>query len=232
KVELPVYGEIGVTVKLLNQALNETKFAAKNQRPEIAEQWDLWRKEKQRRTKEDRGKGLASAAVIAAMNRQFPTDAIIALDVGNSTYSFGRYFESSQQTVLLSGYLGSIGFGYPAAIGAWAAQSDRPIIAITGDGGYAQYMGELCTAVKYGMKIKHFLFKNNELGKISNEQRTAGFPIWETDLHNPDFAEYAESCGALGIRVAAHEQLAPAIKQALMHDGPALVEIMTDPELI
>ena len=70
--------------------------------------------------------------------------------MGNNTYSFGRYFESNAgQRVLMSGYLGSIGFGYPAAIGAWAAtEGERPIIAVTGDGGFGQYMGEILTAVK------------------------------------------------------------------------------------
>jgi len=69
----------------------------------------------------------------------------------------------------VSGYLGSIGFGYPAAMGAWAAANDRPIICVTGDGGFGQYMAELTTAVKYKMKITHILLNNNELGKISLE---------------------------------------------------------------
>ena len=55
------------------------------------------------------------------LSRLIPADAVIAVDVGNNTYSFGRYFECSQQSILMSGYLGSIGFGYPAAMGAWAA---------------------------------------------------------------------------------------------------------------
>ena len=60
------------------------------------------------------------------MERQIPDDAVIAVDVGNHAYSFGRYFECKRHTVLMSGYLGSIGFGYPAAMGAWAAAPERP----------------------------------------------------------------------------------------------------------
>ena len=102
----------------------------------------------------------------------------------------------------MSGYLGSIGFGYPAAIGAWAATGgERPIIAVTGDGGFGQYMAEILTAVKHEMNITHVLINNGQLGKISKEQRAGAWDVWQTELHNPDFSEYAELCGALGIRV-------------------------------
>ena len=132
----------------------------------------------------------------------------------------------------MSGYLGSIGFGYPAAIGAWAANPNRPIIAVTGDGGFGQYMAELTTAVKYKMNITHILLNNNELGKISKEQRADQLDVWKTSLHNPDFSKYAENCGALGIRVTDKSQLEKAIIKALDYQGPSMVEIMTDSLLI
>jgi len=93
------------------------------------------------------------------------------------------------------GYLGSIGFGYPAAIGAWAAAPERPIFAVTGDGD-RQYMAELLTAVKHGMNITHVLLNNGQLGKIAKEQRAGDWDVWQTSLHNPDFSRYAEICGA------------------------------------
>ena len=132
------------------------------------------------------------------MSRHLPDDAVITVDVGNHAYSFGRYLESKGQPVLMSGYLGSIGFGYPAALGAWAAAPGRPIVAVTGDGGFGQYVAELTTAVKYGMHIKHVLLDNHSLGKIGKEQRAADFPVWHTSLHNPDWAAYADLCGAIG----------------------------------
>ena len=158
---------------------------------------------------------------------------MIAVDVGNHAYSFGRYFECKPgQSVLMSGYLGSIGFGYPAAIGAWAAAPERPIFAVTGDGGFAQYMAELLTAVKHDMNITHVLLNNGQLGKISKEQRAGDWEVWQTSLHNPDFAEYAEICGALGIRVTDASQLDEAFTAAAAHHGPVLIEVLTDPELI
>jgi len=199
---------------------------------DIALHWEKWRTEKKKREKEERGKGINSASVFAAMTRQIPENAVIALDVGNNTYSFGRYFECLAQSVLMSGYLGSIGYGYPAAIGAWAGAPDRPIVAVTGDGGFAQYMGEMTTAVKYGIPIKHILLNNNELGKISKEQLKEGREIWSTSLDNPDFSKYAENCGAMGIRIHDSSQLDESLRQIFKHDGPAMLEIITDPELI
>lgn len=230
KIDLSLLGEIGVTTQSLISGVSGTK--AQDRRPEIVDRWAIWRKEKERREKDDRGKGLNSAAVFAAMNRVIPENAVIAVDVGNNTYSFGRYFECSNQSVLMSGYLGSIGFGFPAAMGAWAAAPDRPIVCITGDGGFGQYMGELTTAVKYNMNITHILLNNEELGKISKEQRAGNWDVWQTSLVNPDFSKYAELCGATGIRVTRFDEIDDAIKTGLAAEGPALVEIMTDPQLI
>ena len=175
---------------------------------------------------------MSSAAVFEALTRAVDDDAVLAVDVGNNTYSFGRYFECAAQSVLMSGYLGSIGFGFPAAMGAWAAAPERQIVAVTGDGGFGQYLAELTTAVANHMNITHVLLDNSMLGKITKEQRAAELAVWHTALHNPDFAEYARICGALGIRVERADQLDAALRQALDHDGPALVHVIADPELI
>ncbi len=237
-VDVPVWGEIGVTVELLRKRL-EGRVKTESQRAQIAERWAIWRREKERRESEERSRGVSSAAVFSAMNRVIPADAIIAVDVGNNTYSFGRYFECREQAVLMSGYLGSIGFAYPAAMGAWAATLEddprfhgRPVVAVSGDGGFGQYMGEITTAVKYGMNITHVLLNNSELGKISKEQRAGDWEVWQTSLHNPDFARYAELCGALGIRVIDRSELDDALTRALAHDGPSTIEVVTDAELV
>ena len=237
-VTVPVWGEIGVTARLLLERVEGTAIA-EDQRPEISERWAIWREEKRRREADDRGRGIGAAAVFAALTRQVPPDAIMPGDVGNNTYSFGRYFECERQSVLMSGYLGSIGFAYPAALGAWAATQEddprfhgRPVVSVSGDGGFGQYMAELTTAVKYCMKITHVLLNNGELAKISKEQRSADYDVWQTALRNPDFTGYASSCGALGIRVEKTDELDAALGRALEHDGPSLVEVITDPDLV
>ncbi len=206
--------------------------AAVDQTADVAARWGLWRAEKQRRVDDDRGQGVSAAAVFDVLSRHLPADAVVTVDVGNHAYSLGRYLESKGQPVLMSGYLGSIGFGYPAAMGAWAAAPGRPIIAVTGDGGFGQYAAELTTAVKYGIPIKHLLLDNHALGKIGKEQLAGHFPVWHTSLHNPDWAAYAELCGATGIRVERRGELEESVTTWLATSGPALLCVEQDAELL
>lgn len=232
KVDAAVWGEISVTVKIL--AAQMSNFDNKLDRTsDIKQRSDIWDAEKAKRLTEARGKGISSISVFDALSKLTPDNAVVCVDVGNNAYSLGRYFESKQQTFLMSGYLGSIGFAFPAAMGAWAAVGNqRPIIAVAGDGGFCQYLAELTTAVKYKMPIKAIILNNSELGKISKEQRAGEFDVWATDLINPNFSEYANSCGALGIRVTDDARLVEAMKTIMEHQGPALLEIITDVGLI
>ena len=236
-VDVPVWGDIGVTVEQFTDRLNEDSVAATSQRTELANRWEMWREEKATRREEPAGRGVNYATVFDAMSRLVPNDAIIPVDVGNNTYAFGRYFEPTNQRVLMSGYLGSIGFAFPAALGAWAAtkESDsefagNKVVSVSSDGGFGQYLSELTTAVKYDMDITHVLLNDDELGKISKEQRDGGWDVWETDLVNPDFAAFAENCGAHGQQVKDPEKVDDALRAALDYDGPAVVEILTDSE--
>lgn len=170
--------------------------------------------------------------MFAALTEHCPADAVISVDVGNHAYSFGRYFESSGQPVLMSGYLGSIGFGYPAAIGAWAAEPTRTIVAVTGDGGFGQYLAEVTTAVKYAIPIKHVLLDNASLGKISKEQLAGQLPVWQTSLVNPDFAEFARSCGATGISARTTDEVDDGMRELFAADGPVLLHLHCDPVLV
>ena len=236
-VELPIWGELGAFCDAVKPKLESHKPAV-DQITELAERWKIWRAEKQTRLAESRGKGIHSVSIFDALTKLCPEDAIIACDVGNNTYSFGRYFETKGQRVLMSGYLGSIGFGFPAAMGAWAATQDfdayagRKVISISGDGGFGQYPMDFTTAVKYGMNITHILLNNSELGKISKEQKAGEWEVWATDLHNPSFAAFARLCGGHGTRVTETEEIEKAIAEALAYDGPSLVEIVTDAELV
>jgi pyruvate oxidase len=236
-VTLPIWGEIAATVSAWREQMPERANAV-DQGPELAERWRIWRDEKTSRLAADQSNGLSSAFVFDVLGRKIPHDAVIAVDVGNNTYSFGRYFEPTGQRILMSGYLGSIGFAFPAALGAWAATQDLPeyagrkVISISGDGGFGQYAMEFNTAVKYGIDVTHILLNNSQLGKISKEQRAGEWPVWQTDLHNPSFGAYARLCGGYGARVTKPEQLDDAIAEALAFKGPALVEIITNPELI
>jgi thiamine pyrophosphate-dependent acetolactate synthase large subunit-like protein/nitrite reductase/ring-hydroxylating ferredoxin subunit len=231
-VELGLLGDAVVTLGQILDRLGSTVVLASDQRPDVAARWTLWRAEKARRAADSRGCGLSAAAVFAALARHCPHDAVITVDVGNHAYAFGRYFESSGQPVLMSGYLGSIGFGYPAALGAWAADPSRPVVAVTGDGGFGQYLAEVTTAVKYAIPVKHVLLDNGALGKISKEQLAAGLSVWQTSLVNPDFADFARSCGAVGLFAGDAVGLETGMEALFAAAGPATLHLHVDGELV
>lgn len=203
---------------------------------EIAALWAEWRAEKSRRAAQSSRGRIAPAAVCEALTQTVPANAIVSVDVGNVAYSFGRYFEARDQRVLLSFYLGSIGVGLPAAIGAWCAAQDdetlrgRPVVAVVGDGGLGQYLTEWTTVVRRGMDIKCVVFNNAELAKISLEQRNARVDVWETSLCNPDFAEFAKLCGSAGITIDDPAQLADGLSRAFATRGPVLINVLTNPD--
>ena len=231
-VDVPMQANVGVAATALIDGLgadaDRHDFSA-----EVAERWAIWRAEKAQRVDDDRGQGIGAAVLFETLSDHVPDDAVICVDVGNNTYSFGRYFEVTNQDVLMSGYLGSIGFGFPAAMGAWAAVgANRKVVSVSGDGGFGQYAMDFTTAVKYEMNITHVLMNNAQLGKISKEQRAAHFDVWQTSLVNPNFADFATLCGGLGIRVTDPADLNAALAQAMAHDGPALVEVITDAQLL
>jgi thiamine pyrophosphate-dependent acetolactate synthase large subunit-like protein/nitrite reductase/ring-hydroxylating ferredoxin subunit len=191
----------------------------------LSARWAWWRERKRSRREVDAQGRLTSAAVFYELERSIAPDAIVALDVGNTTYSFGRYFEADGQRVVMSGWLGSIGFALPAAIGAAAAYPDTTVVAIAGDGGFGQYAMELATVAKYGLDVKVVLLTNDELGKITAEQQLAATHVWATSLKNPSWAGMATSLDLFGRRVETPDELAAGMADLFAHEGPGLLEI-------
>lgn len=227
-VDVPVWGEIGQTVAVLRDRLPATPRPAISD--EIATRKATWREEKLRRAAlRDAAGAMHPARLFATLGDLAPADAVLPVDVGNNTYAFGHYFECKpDQDVLMSGYLGSIGFALPAALGAWAAtRGSRKVISISGDGGLGQYLADFTTAVKYDMNITHVVLNNDELAMITREQVGALRAVWQTSLVNPDFAEFARLCGGSGFRVDEPEQLEETLADALATTGPSLVEVRT-----
>ena len=108
----------------------------------------------------------------------------------------------------------------------------RPVVAVAGDGGLGQYLMEFTTLIKYEMNVKVIVLNNSELGKISKEQRAGDWPVWQTSLANPGFAEFAESCGGKGIKVTEPQDLDAAMQELFAIEGPALLEVITDVSLL
>src|SRR5215216_4059516 len=158
-------------------------------------------------------------------------DAIISTDSGTITTWIARQFKiRGRQKFSCSGTLATMACGLPYAIAAKVAFPERQSIAFVGDGGFTMLMGEFATAVQYKLPIKIIIIKNNTLGQIKWEQIVfLGNPEYGCELHNPNFAKYAEACGGLGITVERPEEIRPALERALASGRPAIVEVVVDP---
>ena len=167
--------------------------------------------------------------IMDVLSRVLPEDAVISIDVGDNGWWFGRNFRMKGQTFVMSGYLGTMGFGFPGAMAAKLAHPDRPAVCITGDGGFQMAMGDFPTAVKEELPMAVVVMNNRELAMIRQEQAAEGLPNFATGLRNADYASYAEGCGGKGFRVERPEDLERSIRDALESRVPAIVDVNTDP---
>lgn len=158
-------------------------------------------------------------------------DAILSGDSGTNTIWAARQFRiRKNQKFSCSGTLSTMACALPYSIAAKLAFPERQSIAFVGDGGFTMLMGEFLTAVKYKLPIIVVIIKNNTLGQIKWEQIVfLGNPEYGCELHNPDFAKYAEACGGFGITVERPEDIRPALEQAIASGKPAIVEVVVDP---
>ena len=118
----------------------------------------------------------------------------------------------------------------PYAIAAALAYPGRQSVAIVGDGGFATLMAELTTAVRLNLPVTTMLLKNNSLAEVRFEQAELGYKPFGTELGPIDFVAFARACGAAGFHVETRSELRPAIDAALKSRGPAVIEVVVDPE--
>ena len=153
-------------------------------------------------------------------------DAIVAADVGTPVVWAARYLTTNgKRRLLFSANHGSMANALPQAMGAQAAAPGRQVITMSGDGGLAMLLGDLLSLKQLNLPVKVIVFDNAVLGFVALEQKAGGFLPVNTALENPDFAAIAEASGILGIRVDASTTLEDALRRALAHDGPALVQV-------
>jgi pyruvate oxidase len=189
---------------------------------------DAWNRQRDREA-DSAAVPLRPPYIMQVLSETIPGNAVISLDVGENQWWFGRNFRMTTQRFAMSGYLATMGFGFPGAIAAKLAYPDRPVFCITGDGGFAMAMADFVTAVKYNLPMIVVILNNHQLGMIRVEQFTEHYENFGTDLLNPDFARYAEICGGEGISVKKPEELAPAVRRAMSLNRPVIVSVETDP---
>ena len=157
-------------------------------------------------------------------------DAIITCDVGEPTVWAARYLRMNGKRRLLGSFLhGSMANAMPQAIGAQTACPDRQVVSMSGDGGFSMLMGDLLTIRQSKLPIKIVIFNNGLLGFVDIEMKAGGFLPVGTQLDNPDFAAVAQAMGIFSVRIERSELLIDGMKKAFAHDGPALIDVVTDP---
>ncbi len=190
---------------------------------------DSWVSELEK-AENDKREPMRPEVVAARLSKKVAKNSIVVVDTGNVTVWGVRNFRTDTgKLFLFSPWLGTMGAGIPAAVGASFA-SDRPVVAMVGDGSFAMTMSELITARKYKRNVKIVVFNNSILGMIKFEQEVMGYPEWGVDLLNPDFSKLAQAIGIYGRRVEKIADLDAAIDEFLSVQSPGVLEVIVDPD--
>ncbi len=231
KIHLGLVGDVAETLKaLLPRLTQRTERAFLDKmlaaRKKAAENLQTYAKHS------GGGQGLRPEMVATAIGDLAADDAVFTLDTGMCVVWGARYVQMRPgQRILGSFGHGSMANAMPQAIGA-AVGTGRQTIAFCGDGGFTMLMGEILTAAELDLPVKLMVFNNSTRGMVRAEMEVAGYPPWGTDVKNPDFGAVARAVGISGERVEKPEDIEPAIKRALDHKGPALIDFVTDPRAL
>ena len=164
--------------------------------------------------------------VLEAIRSNIPDDAFIVWDVMQFGYYARTHWPVNHpKTYIDSGYSFNLGYAFPTALGVKVAKPDRPVLCMTGDGGFMFNASELSTALKYGINAVTVVFRNDSYGNVARDLDDAFGGAYGTDLHNPDFVKFAESFGAVGMRASDQMELERLIPLALEQKAPVIIDV-------
>jgi len=233
-VEVPIVADARHALAKLIEVLKKKEFA-EHQRKKLTD-WHnsitIWRNEQ--RLRFDRTtKTIKPQYVVEKLYELTGGEAIITTEVGqNQMWAAQYYLFDKPRTFLSSGGLGTMGYGFPAAIGAQMAFPDKVVIDIAGDGSIQMNIQELATVANYRLPVKIAILNNGYLGMVRQWQERFYDNVYaHTDIMaTPDFVKLAEAYGALGLRANTTADVEPVIKQALEHDGPVVIDFVVERE--
>ena len=167
------------------------------------------------------------------LNETAAKDAIFTADTGMCNVWTARYIDPLGTRRIIGSLLhGSMANALPMALGAQVAYPDRQVVSVSGDGGLSMLLGELITATMYNLPIKVVVFNNSTLGMVKLEMLVNGLPDFQTDVPDTNYAEIARAIGFHAERVEDASRLEAAYREAFAAPGPALVEVITDPNAL
>jgi acetolactate synthase-1/2/3 large subunit len=223
-VDIPIVGDVKNVLEML------TERVTPHSHPEWLQQIEEWKRTYPLKYDRD---GLKPQRVIEELSRLTKGNAIICTEVGQHQMWTAQYYQFTEpRSLVTSGGLGTMGFGFPASIGAQVAHPDRLVVNIAGDGSFQMNIQELGTAVAHNIPVKVIILNNFYLGMVRQWQefffnsRYSG-TVLES---NPDFVKIAEAYGAAGFRIETVAELPVVLKQALETPGPVVVDCRVERE--
>ncbi len=168
---------------------------------------------------------------VKAIRAAIPDDGILVPGMTQLGYYSRTYYPVYEpRTFMTSSYFGNLGFAYPVALGAKVAKPDKPVVALSGDGGFLFNSQELATAVQHGINAVVVVFNDNAFGNVLRDQKNTfdGRTIG-SELHNPDFVKLAEAYGARGVKAEGPQELESALRESLSIESPTLIEVPVGP---
>ena len=235
-VDIPVVADAKTALEKLNEWAGSPKGGSK----EALDDWHrtiaAW--EEEHPLSLSVSKGVNPKKIMEEIDSVFP-EGIVTLDVGQHQMWATQFLPvRKERPVIASGGLGTMGFGFPAAIGAKAACPEKKVISITGDGGFQMNMQEMATAVLSGLPVTVIILNNGYLGMVRQMQElfyekhyAATSLSDEKGVYVPDFIKWAESYGVSAIRVEEEKDIKDALTKARDNDGPTVIEFVIPGEL-
>lgn len=225
-----VIGDLRSSLKLLLEMFRERARTGN---------WGAWRRRVNEVSSEWRDRILGTKSefsppyLLKAMREVLPPGAIVATEVGQNQMWAALYFRALRpRTFITSGGLGTMGFGFPAAIGAKAARPDVPVVDIAGDGSFMMTMNSLATSIDEKLPVIVVILNNSSLGMVAQWQRLFYNRRYAATLFgaNPDFVRLAESFGAEGVRVYSLDEFRSALARAMRTEVTTVIDVPIHPE--
>ena len=221
-VDIPIVGNLKSVLAMLNERI------AENDRSRWLERVEAWKKEHPLTFAQD-GKSIKPQQIIKSLSEKTKGEIIVATDVGQHQMWAAQYYNTTQpRRFLSSGGLGTMGYGFPAAIGAQVGCPDKIVVALTGDGSFQMCIQELATIRMHNLPVKIFIFNNGCLGMVRQWQQFFCEGRYSSTIFdfNPDFCTVAEGYSIPNFRVTDPGEVDAAIDRALQSKGPLLVDFV------
>ncbi|MFD7662024.1 pyruvate dehydrogenase [Streptomyces sp. NPDC059788] len=233
KLDLAVWGDVRETLRCLNPRIPHRKSRKFLDRMLKKHADALEGVVKAYTRKVDKHTPIHPEYVASVLDEEAADDAVFTVDTGMCNVWAARYISPNGRRRVIGSFThGSMANALPQAIGAQFTDRRRQVVSMSGDGGFSMLMGDFLTLVQYDLPVKVVLFNNSSLGMVELEMMVAGLPAYGTANHNPDFAAIARAAGAHGVRVEKPKDVRGALRDAFKHKGPALVDIVTDPNAL